>query len=168
MLFRSNCPVVVSALLARAAADPTRPNQDGKTPFELAGDRATRDAFRVARSEIGETRWDWDVARVPPALTKAQAEARERRERAEADTEERLRREKEMARLQASSSSSSRSQSRGAKAAGLSLGSGGVHTTLGRLEEESRGLTPEAKMRLERERRARAAEERIKRMQSRG
>ena len=164
-----NCPVVVSALLVRAAADPTRPNQDGKTPFELAGDRATRDAFRVARSEIGEAGWAWDVARVPPALTKAQAEARERREKAEADAEERLRREKEMARLRAvSSSSSSSSSSKGTKAGGLSLGSGGVHTALGRLEEESRGLTPEAKMRLERERRARAAEERIKRMQNRG
>jgi hypothetical protein len=35
-----------------------------------------------------------------------------------------------------------------------------------RREEEARGLTPEMKMRLERERRARAAEERMKRLQS--
>jgi hypothetical protein len=32
-------------------------------------------------------------------------------------------------------------------------------------EEEMRGMTPEMRMRLERERRARAAEERIRRMQ---
>jgi hypothetical protein len=37
-----------------------------------------------------------------------------------------------------------------------------------RRQEEARGLTPEMRTRLERERRARAAEERIRRMQGGG
>lgn len=146
---------VVSALLKKAQADPTEHNEDGKTPFDLAGDRNTRDAFRVARAELGESKWDWEAARVPGALGKAEAEERGRREREEADKEEKERREKEVARL--------KEEDKGRKVRakpGFSLGMG-----LGRMEEESRGLSAEAKVKLERERRARAAEERIRKMQ---
>jgi len=158
-----NSPAVVFALLVKAFADPTQLNEDSKTPFELAGDRATRDAFRVARSELGEKKWDWEAARVPPALKKNQAEARERREREEAEKGEKERREKEMARLK----EAEKERKQGKAKPGVSLGSGGVQTGLSRIEEETRGLSAEAKMRLERERRARAAEERIKKMQNR-
>ncbi|KAL8827892.1 MAG: hypothetical protein Q9170_006828, partial [Blastenia crenularia] len=100
----SNSSAIILALLIKVGADPTLPNGEGKTAFELAGERATRDAFRVARSELGEEKWDWSNARVPPALTKEEAQARakgdkEAAERAEADRrkgeEERLRREDE-------------------------------------------------------------------------
>ncbi|KAL9035765.1 MAG: hypothetical protein Q9180_004678, partial [Flavoplaca navasiana] len=41
-----NSPPVVLALLTKANANPTTLNAENKTPFTLAGDRATRDAFR--------------------------------------------------------------------------------------------------------------------------
>jgi len=60
-----NSGPVVLALLTKAGANPTIMNDDARTPFSLAGDRATRDAFRVARSELGEAAWDWEAAGVP-------------------------------------------------------------------------------------------------------
>ena len=48
---------------------------------------------------------------------------------------------------------------------GKSLGALPVKTGADLREEEMRGLTPEARARMERERRARAAEERLKRME---
>lgn len=44
-----NAAPVVLALLTKARANPTILSDDARTPFSLAGDRATRDAFRAAR-----------------------------------------------------------------------------------------------------------------------
>ncbi|OCL06634.1 hypothetical protein AOQ84DRAFT_440711 [Glonium stellatum] len=131
-----NAAPVVLALLTKARADPTILSDDARTPFSLAGDRATRDAFRAARGELGEAAWDWELAGVPAALTRAEVEKREQRERAE-------------------------------KRVGKGKALGGVpeKTAAEKREEEARGLTPEVRARLERERRARAAEERIRRLQ---
>ncbi|KAJ3570770.1 hypothetical protein NPX13_g5615 [Xylaria arbuscula] len=41
-----NSASLVSGLLVKAGADPTIQSDEGKTPFDLAGDRSTRDAFR--------------------------------------------------------------------------------------------------------------------------
>ena len=150
-----NHPAVVTALLTKASADPTLKNADGKPPFLLAGDRQTRDAFRMARGELGEDKWQWELAAVPAPLQRADVERREELEKAQ----EKERREREMARLKEEEKGKAKAKG-GVR--GMALGSGGVVTGLGRMEEESRGLTPEARMRLERERRARAAEERMR------
>ena len=149
-----NSHAVVSALLTKAGADPTITNDDSKKPFDLAGDRATRDAFRIARSELGEAKWNWEDARVPAPLTKAEAVAKGNQEKAEAEKEEKERRDKEVARIKEE-----------VKAGTGKAKAGVLGTGMGRMEEESRGLSAEAKMRLDRERRARAAEERIRKMQ---
>ncbi len=94
-----NAAPLVSGLLAKGGADPTLRNGDGRTAFELAGDRATRDAFRVARDELGEDRWDWEAARVPPAMGREEAERRDDRERKEAERKEAERRRAEEERL---------------------------------------------------------------------
>ncbi|PKY06222.1 hypothetical protein P168DRAFT_288172 [Aspergillus campestris IBT 28561] len=157
-----NAPSVVSALLLKADADPTTANGEGKTPFELAGDRATRDAFRVARHEIGETKWDWDAAKVPSPISKTDAESRMEREKKTAEEDEAKRRKTEMERLKREDAAKAASQE--SKRPGRTLAS--VEKTANeRREEEMRGMTPEMRMRLERERRARAAEERFRRMQ---
>ncbi|RPB05254.1 hypothetical protein L873DRAFT_1825403 [Choiromyces venosus 120613-1] len=156
----SNSPAVVSALLTKAGSDPTSTSpQQPKTPFELAGDRATRDAFRVARAELGESKWGWTKARVPTALTKKQAEERERREKADNEKEEKARRQKELEKLKQQEAKNP------TKAGGGRSLASSIVMGLSRREEEEKGLTPEAKARLERERRARAAEERIRKMQ---
>ena len=157
-----NSPAVVLALLSKAGANPAFPNGEGKPAFELAGDRATRDAFRVARSELGEDRWDWSASHCPPALSKAEAEKRGERERAEAEKAEAERRKAETERLKREAAANS-DKFQGKNVKGRVLGAL-EKTGAEKREEEARGLTPEMRMRLERERRARAAEERMRRM----
>lgn len=160
----SNSPPVVLALLTKSRANPTltTPSQP-KPPFELSGDRATRDAFRLARAELGETTWDWAIASVPAPLTKAEVASREQREKESEGKEEKERREKEVQRLKLKEAERGAASTPQAGRGGRNLGAS-VQMVLGRREEEERGLTQEGKMRLERERRARAAEERIKRL----
>lgn len=159
----SDSPSVILALLTKADADPTAVNGEGKTPFELSGDRATRDAFRIARHELGETKWDWDTAKVPPGISKADADSRAERERKSAEEEEVNRREAELDRLK--QEEAERKAKAQPKRHGRSLGGALEKTPAEKREEETRGMTPEMRMRLERERRARAAEERMRRMQ---
>ncbi|KAK2007583.1 ankyrin repeat and zinc finger domain-containing protein [Colletotrichum eremochloae] len=159
-----NAAPLVLGLITRAGASPLITNKDGKTPFDLAGDRSTRDAFRVARSELGESKWDWDAARVPAPLSKADAEKRDERERKEKESKEAERRRAEEERLRAEGPKvDDRKKRAGALAAVAS-----TKTAQEKREEEARGLTPEMRMKLDRERRARAAEERLKRMQGGG
>ncbi|KAI0848202.1 hypothetical protein F5Y00DRAFT_239421 [Daldinia vernicosa] len=161
-----NSAPLVLGLLVKGAADPTIENGEGKTAFELAGDRSTRDAFRVARDELGEIKWDWEAARVPPAMKKEEAEKRDERERKEDERKEAERRRAEEQRLKNEGPKVPDSNSKGR---GKSLlDSGTKKSAQEKREEEVRGLTPEQRMKLDRERRARAAEERLRRMQAGG
>lgn len=157
-----NAPAVVTALLTRAESDPTSVNNEGRTPFELAGDRATRDAFRVARHDLGESKWDWNLAKVPAAVSKTDADSRTERERKAAEEEETNRRKAGLERLQKEDAERATQQA-SRKPGGRTLGA--EKTAAEKRDEETRGMTPEMRMRLERERRARAAEERFRRMQ---
>ncbi|KAK4502862.1 hypothetical protein PRZ48_006288 [Zasmidium cellare] len=162
----SNSPACVTALLVKANADPSNRNGDGKTPFDIAGDRPTRDAFRLARSTLGESAWPWDSAGVPTALSQTEVDARTAREKeaqAAEDAAEKQRRQAEMERL--------RKEDREKEGAvrEKKFGKGNVLkkprlTAEERRSEEARGMSEEMKMRLEREKRARAAEERMRRL----
>lgn len=168
-----NSAPIVTALLTKAGADPTIMNDDARTPFTLAGDRATRDAFRLARSELGEAAFAWDTAGVPSPLSKADLEQREAREKSEKAEEEKLeaaRRKHETERLRQESEADEARKRDKRLGKGKALGGAGASVALAKSgsekrEEEARGLTPEARARMERERRARAAEERMKRLQ---
>ncbi|KAJ5665323.1 uncharacterized protein N7477_007771 [Penicillium maclennaniae] len=157
-----NAPAVVSALLTRANADPTVTNNEGRTPFELSGDRPTRDAFRVARHELGESKWDWSMAKVPSAVSKADADRRNEQEQKSAEAEEKNRRKADLERLK--KEDAEREAHLAASKPGRTLGAV-EKTAAEKRDEETRGMAPEMRMRLERERRARAAEERFRRMQ---
>ncbi|KAM4064987.1 hypothetical protein HRG_004668 [Hirsutella rhossiliensis] len=156
-----NSAPLVLGILTRAGADPLVKTVEGRTAFELAGDRSTRDAFRVARSELGESKWAWDEAKVPSAITKAEADRREEREKKDAERKESERRKAEEERLRSEGPLVADKKPRG-----NTLGNALTKTPQERREEEARGLTPEMSMRLERERRARAAEERLRKMTS--
>jgi hypothetical protein len=163
----NSAPIVI-ALLTKGGADPTIMNDDARTPFTLAGDRATRDAFRVARHELGESAWEWENAGVPAAISRADAEKRDSQEKSEKAAEskaeaERRKAETERVRKESEAEEAKRTDRRLGK--GKALGAMPVKTGADLREEEMRGLTPEARARMERERRARAAEERFKRMQ---
>lgn len=158
-----NSSPLVSGLLVKAGANPTLPNGDGKTAFDLAGDRSTRDAFRVARSELGESKWDWEAAHIPAALSRAEAEQRDAREKKEEAKKEEDRRKAETARLAAEGPKVVDGPLGKAAGRGRALALGQVQKTAQeKREEEARGMTPEMRMRLERERRARAAEARMR------
>jgi len=158
-----NSPAIVHTLLVKAGANPLEKNENGKTPFDHAGDRATRDAFRVARGELGESRWKWDEAHVPAAITKKEAEARDKRDKEEAERQEKERRAIERQNIK--DQDKDQEQKRRTKGALGGTALGGPQTGLSIREEQTRGLSAEAKARLEREQRARAAEERIRRTQ---
>ncbi|KAI1363351.1 hypothetical protein F5Y08DRAFT_309751 [Xylaria arbuscula] len=160
-----NSAPLVLGLLVKAGADPTIQSDEGKTPFDLAGDRSTRDAFRVARDELGEKTWDWEAAHVPAALKREDADRREERERTEAERKEAERRAAEELRLRREGPKVGDAKT----AKGRSILDAGVpRSAQDRREQEARGLTPEQRMKLDRERRARAAEERLRRMQGAG
>ena len=163
-----NSPPLVTGLLVKGEANPTLFNGDDKTPFELAGDRSTRDAFRVARHELGEQTWDWEAARIPAALSRVEAEERDKREKKEDAKHEEERRKAETERLKAEGPKVPNIGQLGKAAGrGRALALGQVQKSAQeKREEEARGMTPEMRMKLERERRARAAEDRMKRMAS--
>lgn len=164
----SNSPACVSALLVRAGSDPTIPNNDSKPAFDLAGDRATRDAFRLARSTLGEAKWSWDAANIPAALSQSEADARtarEKDEKAADDAAEKQRRERETQRLRKEDAERAEQGREEKFGAGRTLMQKPAMTAEERRMEDARGMTDEMRMRLERERRARAAEERIRKMQ---
>lgn len=156
----TNSTACVTALLMRAGADPGVVNAEGKCAFELAGERGTRDAFRVARWEIGEDEWDWDNAHVPGPISRSEVEARIAKDRMDAEKAETERRKAEEEKLRAEEGEGEKSGDR--KKSGRALGVGVEKTGAERREEEGRGLTVEMRARLERERRARAAEARMR------
>ena len=162
----SNSPACVSALLIKAGADPTIKNNDGKSAFDIAGDRPTRDAFRLARSQLGEDRWSWDAASVPPALSQAEVDsrtAREKQEKAAEDEAEKVRRAAELERIRKEDKEKMDGQQE------KKFGKGHVVDQQMSAEErrmqDARGMSDDMRMRLERERRARAAEDRMRRLQ---
>ncbi|KIX96802.1 uncharacterized protein Z520_07522 [Fonsecaea multimorphosa CBS 102226] len=162
----TNSSALVLALLTKAHANPTLKNGDGKTAYEIAGDAKTRDAFRIARHQLGEKAFDWSAAHVPAPLSQEEADARAAQEKAAADVAEAQRRKAGLEHLRVEEEKRNLNRIEKKAGAGKTLAVAAVEKTgAEKREEEVRGLTPEMRIRLERERRARAAEERIRRMQ---
>lgn len=164
----SNSALLVDALLVKARLDPTLTNSNGKTAFDIAGDRATRDAFRVARHELGESAWNWEASRIPPGVPREDVKRREAAEKEAADEAEKERRKAEVERLRKEDEQKAGEMSQRKNKGGRSLASNVEKSWTEKRDEEMRGMTPEMRMRIERERRARAAEERFRRTQQEG
>jgi len=161
----TNSAAVVTALLLKANADPTVQNEDGKTAYDLAGDQRTRDAFRVVRYQQGDNAFDWDAAHVPPGLSQKESDARHQQEKKTNDTAEAERRKADLEKLRQNEEQRNVNKIERKAGAGKSLAAAAEKTGAEKREEETRGLTPELRMRLEREKRARAAEERMRKLQ---
>jgi hypothetical protein len=162
----SSSPALVTTLLVKANANPTLQNEDGKTAFEIAGDRATRDAFRLARHILGETKWPWDKGNIGSALSPSDIAKRaeeEKKEKLVEDKKEAERRKLEVERLKREEDGRETEKIERKLGKGRSLGVLESIQKKGadKREEEVRGMTPEMRARLERERRARAAEARM-------
>lgn len=161
-----NSAPLVTGLLIKGGADPTIENGEGKTPFDLSGDRTTRDAFRVARHELGENAFIWIKSNIPSGISKSEAESREKESKAEdAKIEsERRKAEEERLKLEGPQVPESHGLGKMAERKRMKVLGDVAKSAQQKREEEARGLTPEMRMRLDRERRARAAEERMKKM----
>ncbi|KAK9366876.1 hypothetical protein V1509DRAFT_628194 [Lipomyces kononenkoae] len=148
---------MVGFLVITLGANPTLRNGEGRTAWELSGDRSTRDAFRLARAELGEQKWNWAESGVNSAVTKDEIAARDAREKENA-TRERV---EAVKRLEQSDLAAQQK----ASPSGTRKLASSVVTSVGQEQQLVSGLTPEARMRIERERRARAVEARLKAQQ---
>ncbi|TGO08541.1 hypothetical protein BTUL_0203g00020 [Botrytis tulipae] len=167
-----NSRLLVEGLLLKGNADPTIKNGDGKTAFELCGERSTRDAFRVCRYELPSPKgYTWENSNVPSGLSREEAGKRDAWEKEEENKkkmeekridDERLAKEEEERERERNLKGGGKFSSRGGK--GKIVGAGVQASGQEKREQEMRDMTPEMKMRVERERRARAAEERMKRL----
>lgn len=153
---------VVTALLTKTDADPTITNSDGKVPYDIAGDSRSHDAFRVARHTLGEKAYNWSASHIPSPLSPEEAEAKAKKEEQQANTAEADRRKAELARLKQEEEARKTGKIERRAGAGKALGAIPEKSWTEKNEEDLRGLTPEMRQRLERERRARAAEARMK------
>jgi hypothetical protein len=156
---------LVTALLTKCNANPTLKNTEEKTPAEVSHDRAARDAFRLARYELGEKAFDWDSAGVGSALSPAEATARAAKEQHEAEEEARKEAERRKAATeQLRKEDEERDKARTEKKFGQGNILGRPVTGAEKRATQHRDMTPAMVARLEREQRARAAEERMRRM----
>lgn len=145
---------MVQVLMVNLKADPTIFNQFGKTPFELAGNTATRRAFQIARYSLGEDYCDWQLSKVGSPKSKEEVEREQKEEQKKIDEDKKKMIEDELAKR-------TMEQKKPKYSSGGTLGGGKVPSSL----TETSGLSEQQKMRIMREQRARAAEARMKRMQ---
>lgn len=169
-------PQIVRWLLLDCRADPTVLSALSKKAYELAATRATRNVFRRCMDEHPEW-YNWiDDARVPSGLTEEQElqekekgkerksrfkdkmREREKEREAEREKEDAERRARDEAEVQRKAAELAARPSTGSQR----LGGAAAGYMKAKAKEASAGMSEEAKMRLERERRARAAEARLR------
>ncbi|KAG7930644.1 hypothetical protein KL934_004717 [Ogataea polymorpha] len=135
-------------LLVNLKADPAIKNRHGRTAYELASQHA-RYSFQVARNILGEEYCDWEAARVKEPMTKEEVERILSEEKRQSDQESQRLIDEELEKVkQQAEEERSRKFGRG--------------RPLGITEQQNlNSLTPEQRMRVLREQRARAAEARL-------
>ncbi|KAI8362801.1 hypothetical protein BD560DRAFT_484020 [Blakeslea trispora] len=155
---------LIKALLTNYDADPTLVSGAGKTAYEVCKDKEARNAFRRCMYDLPE-KWAWlEKARVPSPLSEQQEKeqlAKERKKQAR-EQEKKQWMAQESAKQQALQELQEQKEREHEKAT-KRMGQGRLLSTPSADVANSIHMTPEARMRLEREKRARAAEERMKR-----
>lgn len=160
---------LIKILLADYDADPTIVSDAGKTAYEVSKDKETRNAFRRCMCDYSD-KWRWlEDGRVPSPLTEQQEQdqlAKEKKKQAKEQEKKRLL-DLERQKLEAAKEAKEdelrfeKLQATRAKNNMMPI----VRPLGGDSVINTANMTPEARMRLEREKRARAAEERLKRFQ---
>lgn len=159
---------VLVYLLEEVRLDPTI-SVDGRKPYDHASNKECRNIFRRLAFKSPEM-WDWKAAHVPSGLSeeKEQEEDRKKAERRKGLKEKM--RERERIRAEAAAEEEAKRPppteqlSAPTPAAQSSSSTGGPQKLGGRIGGEGNlaGMTAEMRMKVERERRARAAEARFK------
>ncbi|ORX84980.1 hypothetical protein K493DRAFT_341854 [Basidiobolus meristosporus CBS 931.73] len=151
--------------LIKNGANPATPALYGKTPkvpYDVAKDKNTRNAFRRLMADY-PNEWDWKAAHVPSPLTKEMLEEQERKEH---EREERKRKELEKQHQKLDAGKSAEKPSKEKETPLKTTTNSSRRLDGGRLKPDATRnvvgtMTPEVRARLERERRARAAEMRM-------
>lgn len=161
---------LISELLINHDANPTIISEAGKTAYEVSKDKDTRNAFRRCMCDY-PNKWNWlEEGRVPSPLTKKQQEeqaVKDKKKQAKEQEKKRLI-ELERSKLEAAREAKEEEvkfeklQATRAKNNMLPI----VKPLGGNEMSDLSNMTPEARMRFEREKRARAAEERMKKFSS--
>lgn len=161
---------LITELLVKYDADPTIVSDAGKTAYEVSKDKETRNAFRRCMCDYPD-KWSWlEDGRVPSPLTQKQLEEQQKKDAKKLAKEQEKKRliELERAKLEAireqkeQEAKLEKTNAIRAKNNMLPI----VSKLGGDVVSDMANMTPEARMRLEREKRARAAEERMKRFAS--
>lgn len=147
---------MVQILLINLKADPTVQNTLGRTAAQSSSTSAVRKAFQIARKSLGEDSCDWELAKVGPPKTKEELAKEEEGLKAQQQRENRRLIQEELAK---------KTEFETRKPTHSASGTLGGENILKNISETS-GLTDLQKARLMREQRARAAEARMKGLQS--
>jgi hypothetical protein len=160
---------IIRFFLEEARVDPTIPI-DGKRAYDLCSTKGARNVFRRVRFDHGDW-WDWDAGHVPVGLSE-EAEARQDERKAERRRglrEKMKEREKAKTEAEAQAQGQEMEQEKETGSAqggfaqlGLPTSSSGPQKLGGRGTEGLAGMSGDMRMKIERERRARAAEARFK------
>lgn len=144
---------MIKVLIVNLKADPTLLNEGDRTAWQVTSDPNTKRQFQIIRSQVGENGdIDWEKAKVGPPKSKEDFEKEDKTKEEEAISEkkklhaEAINKKTEMEMKKPTYSSVN------------------LMSPAGSLNQLT-GLTEQQKMRLMREQRARAAEERMKRLQ---
>lgn len=144
---------LIPVLIKTAKADPTMTNTNGKTPFDLSGNKQTRQAFQIVRFELGEDSIDWEKAHVGKPVSREEIEKQELEEKQKEEGDKQKLIQEELAKREEISPVNNAANK---KLGGVSYSQANINS-----------LSDEQRMRLMREQRARAAEARFKQTQQR-
>jgi hypothetical protein len=162
---------VVTELLVKYDADPTIVSEAGKTAYEVSRDKETRNAFRRCMNDY-PNKWAWlEQGRVPSPLTEKQLEEQQKKDAKKLAKEQEKKRFIELERQKLEQARDEKENAAKLEKLQQTRAKNNMLPIVSRLgagEEvlNMANMTPEARMRLEREKRARAAEERMKRFSS--
>ncbi|GME67092.1 unnamed protein product [[Candida] boidinii] len=145
-------------LLKNLKADPTIKNAAERTAFELANQKQTEYNFQIARNDLGESYCNWEDAGVPQPMTKEQVDGILKET---LDNEEQ---EKEALMEQGLKEAKEKIKEDKLKRFGQPKYLNGGLSNVVTEEMNLNSLTPEQKIKVMREQRARAAEARMKKL----
>ncbi|CDK26436.1 unnamed protein product [Kuraishia capsulata CBS 1993] len=143
---------IVRTLLTNLKADATAKNQSGRTAYDLCLNKATKQVFQIARNDLGESFCDWAEAHVDQPLSKEEVDKANREAK-----EEEERQKQDLIKEELAKKALEDEENRKAKFGPPKVL---VGASLSQINLQS--LTPEQRMKVMREQRARAAEARMK------
>lgn len=153
---------LVSELLVRYDVDPTIVSDAGKTAYEVSKDKETRNVYRRCMNDYPE-KWDWlQAARVPSPLTEKQLKDQLMKQEKKLAKEQEKKRVIELERQRVQQEREAKEEEERLKKVQQTRAKNYMLPIVTAPTVDLASMTPEARMRFEREKRARAAEERMK------